>query len=140
MKLVVVDASVAAKWFLPEADADKARTLLEGRHSLHAPELLWVEVASVVWKYARKRFLSREEAQQIIGHATGFPVERHPVEPLLQDALTLALEHDRTVYDCLYLALAVRESATLVTEDGRLVRSLAGTRLARRVTLLADMT
>lgn len=139
MKPLVVDASVAAKWFLPEDDADRAQALLTGRYALLAPELLWVEVASVVWKYARKRLLTQVEAERIIEHAMVFPVERHPVEPLLADALKLAIEHDRTVYDCLYLALALRESATLATEDARLVRSLAGGRLSRRVCLLADL-
>jgi predicted nucleic acid-binding protein len=140
MKSVVVDASVAAKWFLPEDGVEQARRLLDGKHALLAPDLLWTEVASVAWKYARKGILTRIEAERLVAQALVFPVETHPCEPLLlSDALRLALEHDRTIYDSLYLALAVRESATLVTEDARLVRSLAGSKLSKRVSLLADV-
>lgn len=139
MKPVVVDASVAAKWFLPEDGVEQARRLLDGRHALLAPDLLWVEVASVAWKYARKGVLTRIEAERLVEHSLMFPVETHPCEPLLPDAVRLALEHDRTVYDSLYLALAIRESATLVTEDAKLVRAFSGGKLSKRVALLADV-
>lgn len=139
MKPLVVDASVAAKWFLPEPDAGRAQALLDGRFTLLAPDLLWTEVASVAWKHARKGAITRIEAETMVRQFLGFPVETHPCEPLLPDAMRLALDHDRTVYNSLYLALAVRESATLVTEDAKLMRSLAGGKLSRRVALLADL-
>lgn len=139
MTSLVVDASIAAKWFLPEPDAERAQALLDGRFELSAPDLLWTEVASVIWKHARKQIITRIEAETMIRQAFIFPVETHPCEPLLADAMRLALEHDRTVYDSLYLALAIRESAVLVTEDAKLVRSLARSALARCVTLLADL-
>jgi predicted nucleic acid-binding protein len=139
VKPLVVDASVAAKWFLPEPDAAAAQRLLSGRYALMAPDLLWTEVASVVWKNARRKVITSAEAERIIEQALSFPVETHPCEPLLPDAMNLALAHDRTVYDSLYLALAIRESAVTVTEDAKLVRSLAGGKLARRASLLADL-
>ena len=49
---LVVDASVAVKWFLPEADTPSAERLLAFAGPLHAPDLLRIEVASAVWKYA----------------------------------------------------------------------------------------
>jgi len=137
MTPLVVDASIACKWFLPEADADRAQRLLSGRYHLLAPDLLWTEVASVVWKSARRRLISPDDARRIVRDAITFPVETHPCEPLLPAALDLALHHDRTVYDALYLALAARESATFVTEDARLVRGL-GSRGPVRAVLLAD--
>lgn len=138
-RIVVVDASVAAKWFLPEPDAPLAQRLLTGRYELIAPDLLWIEVASVVWKNARKKTITRDEAELMVAQMPSFPVERHPCEPLLPDAMAMALEHDRTIYDSLYLALAKRESATLITEDARLVRSLANSKLAARILPLADL-
>lgn len=139
MTLLIVDASVAAKWFLPEDGTKAALSLLDGRFDLHAPDLLWTEVASVFWKYARKGMLTRVEAEALVRQTLGFPVTTHPCEPLLGDAMSLALSHDRTVYDCLYLALAVREIGTLVTEDAKLVRSLSNGKLSNRVSLLADL-
>ena len=139
MKTLVVDASVAAKWFLPEAGADQAQRLLSGRYTLIAPALIWVEVASVLWKHVRKRLMTPDEAALILQHALAFPVEQHDLPSLLPQALALANDLDRTIYDSLYLALAIQASATLVTEDARLVRSLSGGRHARRVCLLADL-
>jgi len=139
MRPVVVDASVAAKWFLPEDAVEQAQRLLDGRHMLLAPDLLWTELANVAWKYARKGVLTRIEAERLVIQALMFPVETHPCQPLLLDAMRLAIEHDRTVYDCLYIALAVRESATFVTEDAKLVRALAGSMSSHRIMLLTDL-
>ena len=51
-KNLVVDASVAAKWFVPETDSDKAVTLrnrhVEGGLTLMAPDLLIYEVANAL--------------------------------------------------------------------------------------------
>ncbi|HUY12806.1 MAG TPA: type II toxin-antitoxin system VapC family toxin [Terriglobia bacterium] len=56
---VVLDASVAVKWLLPEADSEKAQDVLldwnAGRLELVVPGLLLAEVANVLWKKAGKR-------------------------------------------------------------------------------------
>jgi predicted nucleic acid-binding protein len=48
--IVVVDASVAIKWFIQEPDRTAARLLLEPDKRLLAPELLVAEVANAIWK------------------------------------------------------------------------------------------
>jgi len=54
----IVDASVVAKWFLPEPHKDKAETLLrdflDEKIELTAPELLVVEVGNLLWKRSVK--------------------------------------------------------------------------------------
>lgn len=139
MKTVVVDASAAVKWFLPEEGADRAAALLSGAYRLIAPDLLWVEVAAVLWKVARRGGLSADELQRIIADAAAFPVETAESAELLPEALRIATQTDRTVYDSLYLALAVRERAIVVTADERLVNALSATAWARNVTLLAGV-
>lgn len=136
MKTVVVDASVAAKWFLPEPGADRARGVLDGRHRLIAPDLLWVEVASVVRKNVVRNLLSQSDAEEIVRDCAGFPVEVFESITLLTGALRIASEAGRSVYDALYVSLAVREKATLVTSDERLVNALGGTPYGKRVALL----
>ena len=49
MKLVV-DASVAMKWLVPEEDSGVADRLLTENHELHAPRLMISEVANVLWR------------------------------------------------------------------------------------------
>jgi len=60
---LVVDASVAVKWFLPEPDAEPAVALLRAGHRLIAPDLLWIEVASVLWKVVRRGSLTAGPAR-----------------------------------------------------------------------------
>jgi predicted nucleic acid-binding protein len=43
---------------------------------------------------------------------------------LVEEALTLAMQHDRSVYDVLYLVLALREEVPLITADERFVNAL----------------
>lgn len=138
-KTLIIDASTAVKWFLPERDADRARSLLDSKHRLIAPDLLWIEVASVVWKVARRGAISDDEAQQIIADAAAFPVETVESFPLLPEALRIATEADRTVYDSLYVALAAREGAAMVTADERLVNALANTKWKNAVVRLAKV-
>ena len=53
MNHLVIDASVAVKWFVPEIYSDVASTLLDSKHHLIAPDLLFIEIGSVVWSRTR---------------------------------------------------------------------------------------
>ena len=54
MKLIV-DASIAVKWFFTESHTAEARRLLAHRIVLHAPDLILTEAANVIWKKARRK-------------------------------------------------------------------------------------
>lgn len=139
MTPLVVDASVVFKWFFPEQNADIAKSLLTRGRQLLAPELLWTEVANIIWKSHRKRLVSLLDAESMLADIPGFPVTLHECGPLLIPAFRIAVQHDRTIYDSLYVALAEREGATLVTDDRRLVNSLANSVHAARVSFLTDL-
>ena len=98
----------------------------------------WIEVASVLWKVARRGSLTAEEAERMISDAAAFPVEIIDSGTLLTEALRIATATDRTVYDSLYVALAVRQDAVMVTADERLVNALANTKWADAVQRLTD--
>ena len=53
MGLIVVDASVAVKWALKEADSEAAAALLDDDDPLLAPELLRIEGASAITRAGR---------------------------------------------------------------------------------------
>ena len=139
MSRYVIDASVAIKWFLPEIDDDKARTLLTGNHELLAPDLLYAEVSNILWKRYQRGELSFDEAQAVLAGLKSIKITAHPIAPLSESALEIACQLGRTAYDSLYLALAVIENAVLVTADERLVNALAATPLAASVALLARL-
>lgn len=114
---VVVDASVALKWVLPESGQVAAEALLD--EDLIAPSLWLVEAANALWKRAARGELSVEQAQERLSELFNAPVTTIPIEEDLMVASKLAHRLGHPVYDCLYLALALREGTHVVTADRR---------------------
>lgn len=133
MSRYVVDASVVAKWFVPERLSDDAARLLDDKHELASPDLMWAEIGNVLWKKSRAGQLTRQEAARIIRALDDFPVTVFPSRLVLEGALEIALGTGRSVYDSVYLALAVALDCRLVTADERLANALAGGPLATHV-------
>ncbi len=125
MTQFVVDASVALKWLVPEEHAEQALTLNSPANNLAAPDLLFVEMANVVWKKCRRGEISSDEAERLVAVAMRAPVRTLDSASLLPAAMRLALAHNCTVYDSLYVALALREQCPLVTADRRLFNAIA---------------
>jgi predicted nucleic acid-binding protein len=130
--LFVVGASVAVKWFLPTAGetlTDESLALLR-RYTkeevrLLVPDLFWVECASVASKAVRTHRLSKVSAEAAIAALTQYDFPTFPTLNLLSRAFQIASDHGRTVYDSLYVALAVQTNSQLITADERLANSLA---------------
>jgi predicted nucleic acid-binding protein len=132
VSLVVVDASVAAKWFLPgngEALADQALVLLDKYDKKEVrfvvPDLFYVEIASAIWKAVRVGRVPRAFGDQALALLTQREFATVPSLKLLDEAFQIATAHGRTVYDCLYVALAVQSKTQLITADERLANALA---------------
>ena len=117
MSAVVIDASVAVKWFLPEPHAHAARRVLKGRRILLAPDVIWAEVGNVLWKRCQRAEITHEAAQRILREFKRFPLETYAAKMLLEPAWALATQHRISVYDGLYLALAISRNCKLVTAD-----------------------
>lgn len=125
--MYVVDASVVIKWFIPEKFSTEALRIHSGGTPLHAPAFLDIEVANIAWKKLRRGEITRPNADFILAQRLVLPLTRHPDDALIVPAFDIADQTQRTVYDCLYLALAVRLGGQMVTADAKLVNSLAGT-------------
>jgi predicted nucleic acid-binding protein len=139
MTPLVVDASVGLKWFLPEVHSEAARRLQNPALQLHVPSLFDVEIANILWKKIRRAELTRAEADAVLSQLFRLPLTRHPDSRFLSAAFDLADRTQRTVYDCLYLALAVELAGQLVTADQRLHSSLAGTPWASAILWVEDV-
>lgn len=113
------------KWFVPEVHSDAARRLLEYSHQYVAPDLLLAETANAIWKKIRRGELSSEHGQRLVTDFGRVAVETVSCRSLASDAHALATRIGRTVYDSMYLTLAVRLETRMITADERLVRSLA---------------
>ena len=114
MKLVI-DASVALKWVLDEPDRSAADALLDD--DLIAPALWLIEAGNALWTRARRGELSGLEAVAMLDELRSAPVGISPIEIDMTAALDLAIQLNHPVYDCLYLALAMREGVQVVTAD-----------------------
>ena len=134
----VVDASVALKWFVAEADSEAAFRFLEEHGELSTPILLLTELASALWKKWRHSLIEADVADGIILHVHRYFARLVPTETLLPEAMRLSRSLDHPVYDCCYLALSILEDAPLVTADLRLLRMAAGTAYAERIVPLSN--
>lgn len=132
MTTLVVDASVAAKWFVPsknEPHADTAARLLKryvnGDIRFIVPDLFWAELGNIFWKAVRQGRWQRSRAEEAIRLVQTRSLPSIPAKALLQEAFQISTSFDRSVYDCLYVALAIASKSTLITADERLANALA---------------
>ncbi|MBI1899475.1 MAG: type II toxin-antitoxin system VapC family toxin [Acidobacteria bacterium] len=137
MSVFVVDASVVVKWFVPEIHSDVARRLLELPHEYVAPDLLFAETANTIWKKIRRRELTAEQGRQLVADIGRIAVETVSCRALAEDAHALANVTGRTVYDAMYVALAVRLNTRSITADDRLEAALKSVpAVARHIQLI----
>ena len=136
---VVVDASVAIKWFLPERHDDAALRLLRAEHRLAAPDLLFPEVGNVLWKRVRRREATVQEAGAVLDALRAVPLEVQPSQPMMPVALEIACATGRTIYDSVYLALAVLRECPMVTADRRLHQALEAGRFGRHLLWITEV-
>ena len=139
MSLFVVDASVAAKWVFEEVHTQQAHRLLEGSNDLHAPDFLLIEFDNIVCKRIRRGKISEDEGREARALLRRFPIEHHASLELLDHAFKVANQTRRSLYDCLYVALAEFLGDRLVTADRRLYEALADGPFARHVSWVEDV-
>ncbi len=124
--MLVVDASIAARWFVPALAWPSATEVLEGGESLLAPELILAEVANTFWKAVRAECMTPEEMETALRVLPSFFVELRSIADLVAEAAQLSVALSHPVYDCCYIALAQREAAPFVTADKRLATAARG--------------
>jgi predicted nucleic acid-binding protein len=128
MDKAVIDSSVAIKWFVVEPYSNDARRVLNeyqsGTLGLLAPDLIYAEVGNIVWKKQRFQGLAAADAYLTIEAFRMLTLSLTPSATLLDEAVRLAITHQRTMYDALYVALNIRERCRNVTANERLVNAI----------------
>lgn len=117
---LIVDASVAIRWYLPEDGWREAEAILHEPEELIAPDLIIAEIGSAIWKRIRRGDIPRGFETGLLERAASAFDVLVPSSELGSDALKLALSVGHPIYDCFYLSLCRRENAGLVTADRRL--------------------
>lgn len=133
MNAVVLDASVLIKLFIEEPGSVEAVAAVESAEQLLAPDLLLAESSDILWKRVQRDELDATVADELLTDILQMQIQYTPTRDLVEVALRLAIETKRTVYDALYLALAIQADAVLLTADERLVNSLDSSPYAARL-------
>lgn len=121
---LIVDASVAVKWFAEEEDSGRARALYADGETLIAPDLLLAEVSNVMCKKLRRGLLLPNQVMTAARQLPRYFERLVPIGELAGRAAELTVTLDHPAYDCFYLALAERERLPLVSADSRLIALL----------------
>lgn len=142
--MIVVDASLATKWLVQEADNDVALHFLRRfRTDLAAPDLLLNEVSSAIVRRANMREMTAADAVERVGEWIAL-WDRGPIAKYrltggrIAEATQIALRLGHPLADCVYLALALELDCDLATCDAKFHAKAIPS--YPRVKLLADFT
>ena len=123
LRRIVVDASVAVKWFVPEEGSGPARRLKrgyeEGEIDALSPGLMVFEVANAL-RYHPEIRLDASDLALAIASLEGMSITVEMGEGCWARAFELSLRERVSVYDAVYLALAIQSDAVFVTADKKL--------------------
>jgi predicted nucleic acid-binding protein len=116
---VVVDASVAVKWFVPEEGHEAAFAVLQVRTPKWIPDFGLVEIVNVLRKKLRAGQIAARQIGEIIDTFPNLFASVVPTLDFIGDAWNIARMLDHPSYDCLYLACVERHGLELITADRR---------------------
>lgn len=129
MKRVIVDASLAGAWLLPDEHSDVAAKvlgqILKGAYELSVPELWSYEIMNLLVSACRRRRITQEqvlEGQHLLQTIPCTSFE-HSTPLARERVVGFALRFNLTAYDAAYLELADRLQCELHTTDSDLVRA-----------------
>ena len=119
--MIVIDASSLAKYLLKEQGWSEVETHLE--LGVASVDHVIKEVSNAIWKHAVvRKVIPREKALEVFKSLLRLVEEGVVVledeERYLAEAFKISLDADLTLYDSLYVALAL-ELGTLLTSDER---------------------
>jgi predicted nucleic acid-binding protein len=89
------------------------------------PGIFWAEFGDVMWEAVRLKRWDMKKATAAVAQMLERQLATIADSELLEDATAIALATQRSVYDCLYIALAIRHDAEMITADERLANAVA---------------
>lgn len=124
MKNVIIDTSVAMKWFFPEAGSEKALELkdkhIKGELSLCTRDLFIYEFTSAFKNYSAEK-IEVKDFSLAISALTSLNIKFVPLQSKEMGALySLSRKLDISVYDASFVLLAKHMKAPLFTADKKL--------------------
>ncbi len=119
MKSFVLDTSVAVAWFLPEIFSSEAREwrsrMIKKDVEFFVPNLHFYEFGNVLRKYILFRDISEEIAREIFLLHLESPLKI--ITPDIPKLLEISLKYNSTIYDAVYISIALELQAPLLTAE-----------------------
>lgn len=117
--MIVLDASAAVDWLLQTAVGQRIEKRIYSRNeTLHAPQLLDLEVTQVLRRLAHQEVVSAHRADEAVRDLLDLRLARYPHLVLLPRIWQL--RHNLSAYDAAYIVLAEKLGASVITRDRRL--------------------
>jgi len=128
VKIIILDTSAIIRLYVPDGPLpngleEHVTSAWRGETALFTPELALAEIAQVLWKKEQAGYLNSSEVDEILFSILEIPIEIVGHHEILPDALLLARRHKLTIYDSLFLAVARKKRAKLITADKRLEKA-----------------
>lgn len=123
----VVDASVLAEYVFAQAFTAYAKHLLESNITdvLISTEFALLEVTNVLWKQVHFYGMPLASAYASLAALRKLTLKRTPAKRLMKPALQVGVRNGLAVYDSVYIVLAHRVGAPLITLDQKQARAAA---------------
>ena len=118
--MVVIDPSAAIEISLYRSHAQDFIHFLEDTLWVGAPDLFISESTNVFWKYHQFEDLPSEICEESLERTIQLVDEFYPTYDLYLEALSVSFQTNHPAYDSMYLVLARRNNATLLTRDKKL--------------------
>jgi len=90
------------------------------------PDLFFAEFGNILWKCERRGRVNRKTVDTALQQVVRRQFRTYPTAALVEAAMQLARAYGRTVYDGIYVALAIETSTQMITADEKLANSVAG--------------
>lgn len=124
----IIDTSALLRLFVPDGAVPDGleeffHGVNQGRHYALAPELLLAEAGNVIWKYMQAGILTSEEGKAMFKDIVDMPVRLIGHKKLVKHSLELAEMYNLTMYDSLFIALALEQGGVVFTADNKMLET-----------------
>ena len=93
----------------------------------------------MAWKRVIRGEIEPAKAESIVSELLGVPMDMEPAVELVAAAMKIALQTRRSVYDAIYLALAIASGSPLVTGDRKLFEVINVGPFAAQIVWIGDL-
>ena len=124
MSSLVLDASIVIGWSLAD-ESDKDLSFVDAQlpiQSILVPQIWHIELRSALLSADRRKRITSDQVDELLQYLALIPVSTDS-SPRLDIALTVARKHRLSLYDAVYLELALRSGCGLATRDKKLTKA-----------------